>query len=792
MSAGYLVEERPAGRSSDEARPIRRIGLLTPEDPIVDLDAAIAALGIVLYRYTGATPVVFELTATSASNVAAWRSEVTLNVAGADTLASLTAAVSSVVPEKARMASCVTCIVPRDLSRFLRIERAGNQRQESLNVVFSPAGQALLQYGADIYDEERVAQLAKHIERVLKAAREPKRPVSELPMISAQELNQILVGFNCAGPESEPTTIPDAFEAQVNRIPDAPALKFGAEVITYRGLYERAVRVAGALQQNGVGVESLVGVFMDDPIAVAIAYFGIVIAGGVLVPLDPEWPRDRLHAVIRNAEPRVIVTAGKLAVDLPPDSPPQLSYDDFDRNSTAWSFTRPALTPDNAAYVVHTSGSTGLPKGVIGLHRTIPSAVAVALPMAEDEVFAVGANLAFGAGVIGLFHALIQGAGIFLVSAQLSRDLSRLVDAWERAAVTRVVMAAPQLRQLCMLDGIRHRLKNLRTISHAGSALSTDLLPTIYEAFPQATLVNSYTSIEVGTAISRWVSPPSKRRHSLSVGPILSNIRVYILSPDGNLMPLGMPGEIYVSSADLSRGYLNQPELTRQRFLPNQFPTPGMPRVYRTGDIGRLLQNGDLEYLGRLDNQVKVRGMRVELEEIELFLHRHQDVHHVAVVAVAQENDCRLTAFVTPKPGRTLSVSVLRGHLTSGLPYYCVPALFIIADQLPMTRNGKIDRQNLPKIGPTRPEIETPFVPPRNPAEAGVQATWERELGFEGIGVNDNFLELGGDSLMAVRISVALQEQFSMEVPVIALFEHLTIADLTEHLAFTLHADASQ
>lgn len=794
MDSYCLAEEKPSETGSAE---VRGIELQIPEDCITDLDAVIAAFGILVYRYSGASPVVFDLTAATEPGVAAPKAKIELSITGA-ALASLTAAVGRLDPTRAGRDSCVRCALPRDISRFLRMARTGSQDHARLDFVFSQGG-ARLECSADVYEEELLGPLAQHFARLLRAAVcEPHRPVSEFPMMSSEEREHILVRLNGAGEHFAETTIPAAFEAQVNRKPDAPALTFDGEAITFRELHERALRVAAVLQQSGVGVETLVGVYMDNPIAAAITYFAIVIAGGVLVPLDSEWPRDRLREVTQNANLQLIVTAGATAADLWTESLSRLDLSSaldsggFDQASTARPFTAPALKPDNAAYVVYTSGSTGAPKGVVCLHSAIPSAAAVAVPMPENEVFAVGANLALGAGLIGLFHALIQGAGIFLVSAQLARDLPRLVDAWERAGVTRIVMVAPQLRQLCLLDGIGHRLKRLRLISHAGSALSPDLLPSIYEAFPQATLINSYTSIEMGTAASRWVSTPAMRRYTVTVGPVLPNVRVYILSPDGEPVPLGVPGEIYVGSADLSRGYLNQPKLTRERFLPNPFPTPGIPRVYRTGDVGRMLPNGELEYLGRVDNQVKVRGMRVELEEIELFLHRHPDVHHVAVAALPWQNDCRLTAFVTPKPDRTLSVTGLREHLASGLPGYCIPALFVIADQLPMTRNGKIDRQNLPKIGAARPEIETLFVAPRDPAERSIQSIWERELGFEGIGVNDHFLELGGDSLLAVRIAVELQAAFGVNVPVITLFDYPTIAELAMQLAGLPRADAAE
>lgn len=780
------LEKRFTKQDLPEAYSVREFELRTSMDSSINYALAIATFGALLHRYAGPTPVAFDVTLVSESDGDAIRTGVELTITSSSTLVSLAATVDDVILQRVGEGQSFACMLPESLARYFRLDTMTNEDDRPIAVIFSNAAspiRAVLQYIAELHDETMITQLARHLERLLNtAAVAPTSLVSELPMMTSDDLNRVLSELNGTTIEFERVTIPEAFEAYLNTTPEAAALKFDNRVITYRELHARALQVARALQQHGIGIESLVGVYVDDPVVVASIYFGIVIAGGALVPLDTEWPQDRLHQVIQNAEIHHIITTEDLAPSLPFDSDRKLVYGDLIANSTAWTFVRPRITPDNAAYVVPTSGSTGLPKLVVGLHRSITGATAVDLPMTKDDVFALSANLTFGAAVLGLFRPLIQGATVLLVPSHLSRDLPRLVECWEQASVTRVVIVAPRLRQLCMLSGIKERLKKVKIIILSGAALNADDLPAVYDNFPQATVVNSYTCIEVGTMTTRWVSPPTERRHSITIGNVLPNIRVYILSSDGSTLPLGMPGEIYVGSADLCRGYLNQPESTRQRFLPNPFPSPGIPRVYRTGDIGRWRPDGELEYLGRLDNQVKVHGNRVELDEIELFLYKHPDVQDAAVVAVPREGDFRLNAFVTPKLGRTLSVTDLRRHVVSVLPSYCVPAVFVIMEELPLTRNGKIDRQNLPKIDGKRPQIDTPFVAPGNSIEDTIRAVWQQEFAFDGIGVNDHFLEIGGESMVALRITLRLQEALGVDVFATSIFEYPTIAELAAHL----------
>jgi len=402
-------------------------------------------------------------------------------------------------------------------------------------------------------------------------------------------------------------------------------------------------------------------------------------------------------------------------------------------------------------------------------------------PLQSGDVSALSANLAFGSGILGLFFPLIQGAAVVLVSRSVARDLAELVRIWETSGVTRIVLVAPQMRQVLLLGkDVSRRLKKITMIGLSGAVLTPEMLPAIHELFPQAKLMNAYSCVEVGTMATLWETVPGRRDRSLSVGSVLPNMSVFILGPKLNPLPFGMPGEIYVASSALSRGYLNRPELTRKHFLANPFGGP--ERLYRTGDIGRFLPNGDLQYLGRIDNQVKVRGIRIELEEIEAILQTHGDVQQAAVIATPQAGDARLVAFASAKPGRSLRAAALRQYLTDRLPGYMVPAMLLVLESFPTTANGKIDRQSLPVLADDRRNRDAEYVAPGDPLESSMAAIWQQELGLERVGVADHFLEAGGDSLIAVKIALRVQERFGYELPVGKLFEHPTIRELVREI----------
>lgn len=749
----------------------------------------LALFAALLYRYSGQEQIAFEIISSNNGEdfgVASTRETIQIDFTDDPGFAVLIRRLGTAFGHLTM--SRLSCFVPEDLCRTLSRARNDDAIKEAqLKFDWRDVAGHLepsIAYEPNIYDDRTILVLARHFEKLLKSALDqPEMPISQLEMMSEKELHQILVEQNGGTIEFERQTIPDAFEQQVSKSPNAPALIYLGQTITYRQLQLRTYQLAASLQNVGVAPETLIGVYLDDPLAIATMYLAIVIAGGVLVALDPEWPKERLEQVITEAAMPFVVTSAERGHDIPHGNHRLLALETLESLGHNATLQKTNFTPDYAAYVVFTSGSTGTPKGIVGLHRTITSMPKVTRPLRSDEILAPSANLTFGAGVAGLFFPLLQGAAVLLVPRTIAQDLPALVRAWEAAGVTRIVLVAPQLRQLALLGAdISNRLKNVTTVALAGATLTPETLLTVYELFPRAMVINAYTCLEVGTMTTRWETMPEDRTRPVTVGRALPNIRVYILGPKLNPLPSGMPGEIYVGSADLSRGYLNRPDLTRERFLPNPFGVPGISRLYRTGDVGRFLDNGEIEYLGRVDNQVKVRGIRIELEEIEAALQSYNEVHQAVVIAISEDGDSRLVAFVSGKPGSSLSATALRQYLGGRLPTYMVPALFVLMDALPMTGNGKIDRQRLPKVGASRPEMDVKYAPMRNDLEESLAAIWKREFRMNSIGADDDFYELGGDSLLAVRIVIAIQEQLGCEVPVVSVFEHPTVRSLATEL----------
>jgi len=751
---------------------------MTVPDTVQNPAQVLAIFGILIYRYIGSETISFEFV--GAEDGATARTPATVEIDFSDD-----PIVKDVFfrVEESRLdvpwsdLKSMICRVPQNMARAL----AGSCADEgTVEVHWSADGR--LSFSSPGWSEATITPLRDHFAALVsESAKFGDQRASRLSMLSLDERDRLLKASTDGFKTFDATTIPKAFEARVDSSPNAIALSSIGVNVTYQDLYGRAKRIALSLQRRSIHVETIVGVCLDEPLTAASTYLGVLIAGGIVMALDHEWPRGVAQERIRQAKPAFVITNDVCASTITSDSLLVVAVESLEQSAEG-VFVPPALTPDNAAYIIYTSGSTGVPKGIIGLHRTITNAQHTAPPIDGTEVFAQSADLAFGAGFIGLLFALLRGARLVLVSRSVMRDVPALWRLWKLEEVTRLVLVPPQLKQLALLDREEiATLTSIRSVALAGAALTPDVLRSAYTMFPQARLTNGYTCLEVGTMSTRWETTPETRERELSIGKPLSNIRIYLMGPRMNLLPWGMPGEIFIGSPDLSRGYVNQPERTREHFLENPFLESGGERVYRTGDIGRLLPNGELQYVGRVDHQAKIRGIRIEVEEIEFFLHQVPAVYQAAVVTSEGPVDVRLIAYVSCKPGQQVSISALREHLRTRLPAYMLPSLFAVCDHLPVTPNGKLDRKALPPLE-TRPELDTVHVPPQNEVELAVKNIWESSLGIHGIGVKDHFLEIGGDSLFAVQIAIRLQDHFGCGLPVASLLQFPTIQELAAEI----------
>ena len=647
-----------------------------------------------------------------------------------------------------------------------------------------------VEYGADLFDEARIERMVEHFRTLLEAvAASPDQRLSDVPLLTEAERHQLLVEWNHTTVDyPEDRCLHELFEEQAERTPEAVAVAFEDEQLTYGQLNERANQLARHLQGLGVGPDTLVGICVERSLEMMVGLLGILKAGGAYVPLDPSYPSERLAFMLSDAGARVLVTRQSLAGVLPAGAA-QLVYVDAHWATITQQAAGNLGTPirlDQLAYVIYTSGSTGRPKGVRGEHRATVNRLRWMwrrYPFTEGERCCQKTVLSFVDSVWEIFGPLLQGVVTVLIAEPVVKDPRRLVSALAEGGVTRIVLVPSLLR--VVLDEYADLGARLPRLSHwasSGEALGRDLAERFFEQLPGRVLLNLYGSSEVAADATWFEAAPNARPGPVPVGWPIDNMQAYILDTQCRPAPIGVPGELHIGGIGLARGYHNRPELTSEKFIANPFGREPGERLYKTGDLARFLPNGAIEYLGRLDHQVKIRGFRIELGEIESVLAAHPAVREV--VALAREDvpgDKRLVAYLTVKEGEPPIDSELRGLLRAKLPEYMIPSAFVILDRLPLTPNGKVDRKALP-----RPDLQSSspaeFAPPVTKTEKAMAGIWRQALGVERVGLHDNFFELGGHSLLAVRVIAELNKTLDVYVNVPQFFQNPTIERLASSL----------
>ena len=640
-----------------------------------------------------------------------------------------------------------------------------------------------LEYAADLWDTSTMERMAAHFTALLGAAlAQPDRPVLDLPMLPSEEA-ETLLGWS-RNPERYPAeTALALFEAQAARTPDALALVCGDQSLAYGELHARANRLAHHLRGFGVGVEDRIGVCLERTPELVVALLAVMKAGAAYVPLDPAYPAERIDLVLEDAGARVLVTMAPLAERISIPSSIRIVRVDADADAIAShpSNAPPVeVHPENLAHVIYTSGSTGRPKGVMIRHGSVAAFLRWMhgrFPLAPGERVAGATSVSFDVSVAEIHFALSCGAALVLVENALS-----LAEPGAMAGAVQASMvpgAAAELLRLGALPG------SLRRLNLAGEALAPDLARALYAAgVPE--VHDLYGPTEDTTYAMHAHLPRDVRRNTL--GRPLGGRAAYVL--DGRLRPapIGVPGEMWLAGCGLARGYLGRPGMTAERFLPDPFsPEPGA-RMYRTGDRGRWLAGGELEYLGRADFQVKVRGFRVEPGEVEAVLREHPRVGGAVVTARRDGRGTRLVAYVTPADAVRPAPAELRAHLAARLPEWMVPAAFVAMDDFPRTPNGKLDRRALPEpeAGPEAGAYEAP----RTEVEERIAAIWAEVLRVERVGVRDDFFALGGHSLLATRVVARIRRELGVELPLRTVFESPTVAGMAAAVASAAAAPA--
>ncbi|MGA7125461.1 MAG: amino acid adenylation domain-containing protein [Chthoniobacterales bacterium] len=637
-----------------------------------------------------------------------------------------------------------------------------------------------LYYRLDRFDHGTVEKLSARLLRLLESALAcPDEPLHRLDILPPEERRQLLENFSGVQHEVPEQTLVGLFETRVARTPQACAIRFARESLSYAELNARSNRLAHFLAGRGIGPESLIGLCLERGLDLEVSILAVLKAGAAYVPLDPTFPAERLRYMVEDSGAKILITQRPLSEKLFSGSDVECVYVDAARAQIDQQSSEPLgplAGPANRAYVLYTSGSTGRPKGVEIEHRALTNflcSMAREPGLGENDVLLAVTTLGFDIAGLELFLPLITGAQIELASQATAMDGVALARALSNSGAT-VMQATPATWQMLFDSGWRgdRRLKVLC----GGEAMDRELAARLVSSC--GSVWNMYGPTE--TTI--WSSLARIESDEVTIGRPIANTRLYVLDNHREPVPRGVVGELWIAGDGLARGYLNRPELTAERFVADPF-RPG-ERMYRTGDLARHLADGRLECLGRIDNQVKIRGYRIELGEIETVLHSHPQVQG-CVVAARSENgsDARLLAYVLPVADRP-AIEELRTYLQTHLPDYMIPSGFVFLDAIPLTPNGKVDRNALPIPENNLPEQKADYVAPRNEIEATMAEIWADVLGLEKVGVFDHFFELGGHSLSATRLLARLKAAFQADLPLRSLFIEPTVAGLSKHIVY--------
>jgi amino acid adenylation domain-containing protein len=665
-----------------------------------------------------------------------------------------------------------------------------------LNVVAIPNQELTLKitYDCHRFSAATITRMLGHLQVLLEGmVNNPQQRVSELPLLTQPERHQLLVEWNDTERDyPKDKCIHQLFEEQVEKTPDAVAVVFEEQQLTYRQLNARANQLAHHLKSLGVKPETLVGIWVERSLEMVIGLLGILKAGGAYVPLDPHYPQERLSYILADSGIDVLLTQQSLLPSLPPNQVQTVCLDTNQEVIEQYSGENVVVAIDsgNLAYVIYTSGSTGQPKGVLVEHQNVTRLFAATQSWYHFDANDVWTNfhsIAFDFSVWEIWGALFYGGRLVIVPYWVSREPESFYDLLCSQKVTILNQTPSAFRQLINVEQSQEResqLNNLRLVIFGGEALEIQSLRPWFERHgdlsPQ--LVNMYGITETTVHVTyRPLSIEDLNGIGSVIGSRIPDLQMYILDDNLQPVPIGVKGEMYIGGAGVARGYLNRQQLTQERFIPNPFNRQPDALLYKTGDLARYLSNGDLEYLGRIDHQVKIRGFRIELGEIEAVLNTHPQIQQAVVIAKEDipGNQSLVAYIVTPE--ESLSTNQLREFLSLKLPEYMVPNIFVPLETFPLTPNGKVDRQALP-VPSSRPQLEEAYVMPKTEAERIIASVWQDLLQLEKVGINDNFFTLGGNSLLSISVHTKLNKIFGQELSIIELFKYPTIKELAKYL----------
>jgi amino acid adenylation domain-containing protein len=638
-------------------------------------------------------------------------------------------------------------------------------------------------YSTDLFDPETVARMAGHLTTLIESiVANPDQRISTFSLLTAPERQMISRQLSQPHAESAPDVcLHELVTRQCERTPDESSLTCGGRALTYRELDGRSNQLARYLQGLGIGPEVPVGLYFEPSSEMIVGILAVLKAGGVCVPLDPSYPVERLEYVVKDTQLRVFLTQKHLRPQVPAAAGAEIFCLDSDwerAERQSADVVHSGSKPENLAYLIYTSGSTGKPKGVEVTHRNlVHSTHARALyygPTAGR--FLLLSSFAFDSSLAGIFGTLSRGGTLVLTSGPLQESLTRLHQIVAQNQVSEL-LCVPSLYALLLDQARPGDLDTVRVVIVAGESCPEELVKRHYKLLPWATLFNEYGPTEAAVWSTVYKCSPDRTRRLVPIGRAIPNVQVHVLDPHLNPSPVGVPGELHVGGPGVARGYHNRPEETAKSFIPDPFsPTPSA-RLYKTGDLVRSLPDGNLEFLRRLDHQVKINGFRIELEEIEALISEFKGVRQV-VAAVCAEKDggSRLIAYVVPADLDQFHTENLRTFLSQKLPATMIPSEFVRLESLPLMPNGKVNRAALPV--PDQSTSRVRFVEPEGPMESKLVEVWKAILGKTRIGITDNFFDLGGNSLLVAKLLLRIEQRFGKRLSLADIFQEPTIRQL--------------
>ncbi|MBW4629698.1 MAG: amino acid adenylation domain-containing protein [Brasilonema octagenarum HA4186-MV1] len=657
-----------------------------------------------------------------------------------------------------------------------------------LTIVVNPESQlsGRIIYDTSRFEEQTIERMIGHFQTLLQGmAANLQQDISQLSLLSATEQEQVILQESQQKIDSiHYKCIHNLFEEQVEKTPNAVAVVYEKQNLTYRELNNRANQLAHYLQALGVKPEVRVGICVERSLLMVVGILAILKAGGAYVPLDPAYPSERLEFMLKDVQASILLTQTHLCEQLLPIHNQTVVNLDSDWEIIA-QYKEDNLSnevnPENLAYIIYTSGSTGTPKGTEVPHRSILGFMFGVdyIHLDAQQIWLQHSSISWDALTLELWPPLLYGGRCILYPGKIPTPvgLSQIIQA-QKVNILWLTSAFFNL----IIDTIPQGLSGVKQLLIGGESVSVPHVRRALELLPETQIINAYGPSECTVFTCCYPIPKqlAENVHSIPIGKPIGDRTVYLLDRDLHRVPIGVPGEVYVGGVSVARGYLNQPTLTHEKFIPNPFIEGDT--LYKTGDLVRRLPDGNLEFLGRIDTQVKIRGFRIELEEIEAVLNQHSDIKQVvAIVREDEPGNKYLVAYLltTDNPP---TASTLRNFLKEKLPDYMIPAAFVFLEEFPLTPNGKINRRALPAPDASQRNLEVDFVAPRTPTEQELATIWAEVLKLKQVGIHDNFFELGGHSLLATQVISRLREAFCLDFPLRYLFENPTIAELAQKI----------